>query len=885
MGNLKKMLNPESIALFGATETEGTIPRAILNNLTISYKGRIFPVNPGRKSVLGLKCFPSTDALPDPVDLAVIAVRAPLVPDIIDQCGRAGIEGALIISTGFAETGEQGRLMEEQLLEMTREYPIRIIGPGSIGIIRPDIGLNTTFLNVYPKPGNIAFILQKGELGDATLEWGVDAGIGFSIFASLGSMIDVDFSDMIDFLGDDDNTRSILLNMERISNAKKFMSAARGFARSKPIIVLKPGRFPESVNAAIPRNGTIPGDDQVYEAAFKRVGVVRVEAVKDLFNAAQVLDSNALPRGPSLAVIGNAGTVGTIAADMLIDAGGVLAELCDETIKELLSALPHHWNMKNPVDLGGDAGIDRYARAISICLQDSTVDAILVIHTPHAATIPLELARIISRIPNNFRKPVIVTLMGGQAVSEGINMLHTQNIPAYWTPEEAVKTYLQMFRYKKSLEMLYETPAELPMGQAPPNEYLRTFIRNAIKEGRLDLTPEESMNLLTNYGIPATEISVITTCNKVPDAVEKIGFPVIISSMPCRLDGDVKKQQIEIRTTEEIYNALETLKRKAKEKPEDSYLETFSIRKMPKDVDYELYLSMTRDRDFNSVLRFGLGGMGRDIFRDCAVGFPPLNQVLAKRLIEESKAYSVLKGYKGRKPLDLSLLQQIMINFSNLVVDFPEIEGIEIDPISVSDGKITALDVRICLDRNIQYCSGSYPHLVITPYPTSYNMTCRLRDKTEVILRPVRPEDEQMLQELFNGLSRQTMIERFFSPIRNMTHEKLTRFCNIDYDREIAIVAVLKEEEKNRILGISDIIIEHNTRAQFAVLIHDSYQGKGLGRKLIDVLIGIAREKGLDYIYGVVLAENTRMLTLLKKTGFRIRPGFYGTAEVVFNLK
>ncbi|RPI74720.1 MAG: GNAT family N-acetyltransferase, partial [Desulfobacteraceae bacterium] len=707
--------------------------------------------------------------------------------------------------------------------------------------------------------------------------------IGFSTFASLGSMIDIDFGDMIDFLGDDDHTRSILLNMEHIHNAKKFVSAARGFARSKPIIVLKSGRYPESVTAASPV-GQQPGDDRVYEAAFKRVGVVRVEEAKDLFNAAQVLDANYLPGGSRLAVVGNAGTVGALATDRLIESGGVLAELSAESLTKLHSVLPPHWSRKNPVDLGGDADAERYAKAIDLCLQDSSVDALLVIHTAQGNMTPADLATAITGVPNAVRKPIIVTLMGGPEVKNGMAILHSHNIPAYGTPEAAVRACLQMFKYRGNLELMYETPADFPIDQAPPKHYLKTFVQKAVKEGTLALTPEESMSFLINYGIPFSGTVMSATFNEVLPVALKVGFPITLSSMPGRADR-IKKEQIDVRTVEELEEALEALKRKISAAPEHTYLETVAVRPMLKEVDYIFYLTMTRDVDFNSVIRFGLGGMGRDIFKDCAIGLPPLNQMLARRLIEESKAFEMLQGYLGRKPLDILQLELVLVSFSNLVVDFPEIAAVDIDPLVFSNGKLSALDARIYLDPNAQPGPTVYPHLAITPYPTRYIKPWRLKDGTEVLLRPVRPEDEPMLSELFNSLSKQTMIERFFSPIKNMTHEMLTRFCNIDYDREIAIVACRREGDKTRIIGISDLIIEQNARAQFAVLIQDAYQAKGLGQKLIDVLIGIGQEKGLEAINGVVLADNAKMLKLVKRLGFKEIHSAYGTTEIMLKLK
>jgi acetyltransferase len=793
MGDLKRMLDPETVALVGATDREGTLGRVLFENLSRSDRRRLFPVNPRREKVFGLPCYPSVSALPQAPDLAVIAVRAALVPEVLEQCGQAATEGAVIISTGFADAGEEGRRLEERLVRIRAGYGMRIIGPGSFGIIRPEIGLHASILRAHPQPGNIAFIAQSGELGSAVLERGFEAHIGFSIFVSLGSMIDVDFGDLIDFLGNDPATHSILLNMERVVNARKFMSAARGFARSNPIIVMKPGRF------ALRREHA-DGDDQVYEAAFKRVGVVRVAEVKDLFDTAQVLDSEYLPAGPRLAVIGNARTIAVMAVDALLGQEGRPAELSPAGVAALVPLQPRQWDGQNPIDLCGDAGIDRYAKTMQVCLKDPGVDGLLVICTALVAAMPPDLAVTIASIAKGTKKPVIVAWMGGQGMEEGMEVLRSHKVPAYATPEEAVRTYMEMFRYKRSLDLLYETPADLSTGRRrPPIRLLKAILRKAMEEGAPELTPQQSANFLTGYGIPMGK------------ALHEAGG-----------EG----------------------------------------------VDHELYVTMTRDRAFGSVIRFGLGGVARDIFKDCAIGLPPLNQTLAKRLIEESKASAVLSGYGGRKPVDFSGLEQVLIRFSSIVVDFPEIASLAIDPLAVTNGKIRALEAHISLGPLQAVPAGAYPHLVITPYPTRYITPWSLRDGTEVLLRPIRPEDEPTLHHLFYTLSEKTVRERFFSPMKEMTHKMLVRACNIDYDREIAIVAEAGGGDAKRIVGISRLIIEPGSQAEFAVVVHDDYQGKGLGRKLIEVLLAVAQEKGLGKVYGVTLSENDRMLGLLKTLGF-----------------
>ncbi|MBP1747563.1 MAG: Acetyl-CoA synthetase / acetyltransferase family protein [Deltaproteobacteria bacterium] len=822
MNNLRKMINPESVALIGAHEKEGSVARPILLNLANSFTGAFFPVNPGLKMVLGRECFSSIAEVPQTIDTAVIVVRAPVILDTIRQCAEAGVKGAVIISTGFGHNVARNTQLKKELLEIRQRFGIRMIGPGSVGIIRPDIGLNTSFLNVNPKPGNIAFISQSGELGDATLKWGIEAGIGFSTFISLGSMIDVDFGEIIDILGDDLSTRSILLSMEYVRNARRFMSAARGFARTKPIIVLKPGRFPESTEAAVSPAETPWGDDEVYDAAFKRAGVVRVGEARDLFNAAQVLDSNYVPAGPRLAILGNVGTVGVMATDLLIERGGSIAKLSSENQGRIFEILANEWNGRNPIDLGGGASAAQYREAIGICLDDPSVDAVLVIYTPHATTIAEEIAKAITEFSTGKRKPILVSLIGDEEMKKAGAILHRRDVPTYGTAEEAVRTYFQMLAYKKRLELLYETPEDLPVDQTPPKNYLKMLIRQAVNENTPSLPPERSLPFLATYGIPVRD----------PAAISR---------------GST-----------------------------DSTCQT----------DYGLYLSMTRDKNFGSVIRFGMAGLGRTVFKDRAVALPPLNQTLARRLIEESRARDMMvQAAAGKTPVELTELERIIVNFSNLIVDFPEIAAMDVEPLSIADGKITANNAEIFLDREEPPPGKTYPHLVITPYPVRYVRPWRLKDGQEIMLRPVRPEDEPLILDLFGSLSEATARERFFSPIKDWTHHMLTRFCNIDYDREIVIVAEVKEGEKKMLRGASSLVLGGGQKSEFAVLVHDDYQGKALGWKLIDMLIGIGLEKGVEEIHGTVLTENTRMLRLLRRLNFRTSLQPLGITDVTLRLR
>jgi acetyltransferase len=886
LGDIGRILAPKTVALIGATEREGSIGRAIMENLLLSKDRKVFPINPNRKAVLGVECHPNITSVPEHIDLAIIATPAHTVPEIVEECGKAGVEGIIIISAGFREVGEEGKNLEKQIVEIRKKYGMRIIGPNCMGVIRPNISLNASFLKVSPEPGNIAFISQSGALGSAILDWAINAHIGFSIFASLGSMVDVDFGDLIDFLGEDPDTRSIMLYMENVGNAKKFMSAARGFARNKPIIVVKSGRFAESARATLSHTGAMASDDRVYDAAFKRVGVVRVKEVADLFNAAAVLDSRHLPRGPRLAIITNAGGPGVMATDTLIELGGRLAKFSDESLKTLDSVLPSFWSKGNPVDVLGDADTERYVNAVNICLTDPEVDGILIIYTPQGAAKPDELANAVAEITKKAEKPVVTAWIGGADVQDARKIFLLDNIPTYETPEDAVKTYLFMYSYGRNLELLYETPAELPVDQAPPKYNLKALIRKAASEGRTVLTEEESKRFLLNYGIPVTKPYVTRNVEEAINAANEIGYPVVlkISSPDITHKSDVGGVVTGISSDEMLREEYSRMIKRVKENVPQARVEDVAVQKMVKKVDYDVILGAKKDKDFGSAILFGMGGTGAETIGDFSIGLPPLNQTLAIRLMEETKVYKMLQGERGKPPADMKQLEQIVVSFSNLVVDFPEISEMDINPLAVSNGKACALDARIVIDKDALEYTSQYPHLVITPYPTRYVIPWSLSDGTEVILRPIRPEDEPLEREMLTTLSEETLRGRFFKVIKKITHEMLIRFCNIDYDREMAIVAETREGEKRRIIGIGRVIIEPDFRnGEFAVVVHDDYQGKGLGYKLVDMLIGIAQEKGLEELYGIVLTDNKRMIMICEELGFAIKhlPGGISRVELV----
>jgi acetyltransferase len=886
---MQRMLDPKTIALIGATESEGAVGRTIMENLMRSDGRALFPINPNHEAVFDIACLPSIGAVPERVDLAVVATPASTVPDVLLECAKAGVRGAIVVSAGFSEIGKPGIALERRIKATLRDYPMRVVGPNCLGIIRPSVGLNASFLSVQPTPGDIALISQSGALGTGMLDWAVGAHVGFSLFASVGSMVDVDFADLVDFLGEDPHTRSILVYMETIGNARRFMSAARSFARNKPIIVLKPGRYSESARAALSHTGAMAGDDEVYEAAFKRVGVLRVHEVADLFHAAEVLDSRRLPVGPAVAIVTNAGGLGVMATDSLIEHGGRLAELSEKTRAALDAALPPYWSHANPIDVLGDASSDRFVAAVKACLVDPGVNGILLLYTPQGNARPDDMAAQVAALVTGSSKPVITVLMGGETVAAGREIFQGAAVPCYNTPEEAVRTYLSMYQYARNLELLYQTPADLPIDVAPPKNNLQAMLRRVARSGRTVLTEEESKRFITTYGFPVTPQVLADDVGDALKAAEKVGYPVVlkISSHDVTHKSAVGGVEVGVCSPADLEAAYARIMKRVKKSSPTAVIEGVSVQKMVREVDYELILGMKKDKQFGSVIVFGAGGVGAEGLADFAVSLPPLNQTLARRMMEETRVFrTILSPRRGVVAPRVGELEELLVTLSNIVVDFPEIAEIDINPLVIANGKASAVDARIVIDKDVLEGKEKRPHLVITPYPTRYVTQWRLSDGTEVILRPIRPEDEPMEYELLTTVSEATLRGRFFENLTDITHEMLVRFTNIDYDREMAIVAELTQGKRKRIIGVARLMGEADRgRGEFAVLVHDDFQGRGLGFKLTDIIIGIAQEKGLREISGFVDSKNRRMLRVVKELGFLAEETVDGVTTVRLPLE
>jgi acetyltransferase len=890
---LDKMFSPRSVAVIGASDEEGTVGHALMRNLTeLGFEGKIYPVNIHKAEILGLKAYKTVEQITEPIDLAVIATPAETVPEVVEQCGRAGIRGIIIVSAGFREIGPEGRTLEDKILEIKKRYDLRIIGPNCLGVIRPSINLNATFISKTPKPGNIAFVSQSGALGSAILDWAIHENIGFSNFVSVGSMIDVDFGDLIDYFGTDPKTRSILMYIEGLTEARKFISAARHFARTKPIIVVKAGKYGESARAAASHTGSLTGEDIVYDAAFKRAGIVRVEEIADLFNSAEVLGKQPLPGGPNLAIVTNAGGPGVMATDALITRNGKLARLSQKTMETLNNILPHYWSRGNPIDILGDAKADRFKAVVETCLKDENVDGLLIIYTPQAVAEPTETAKSIVELYKSesyHSKTILTSFMGHEEVEEANRILNENNIPTYSTPEQAVKTYLCMYQYKRNLELLYETPEELPIDTAPPKRPLLMIMRNAAKENRELLTEAEAKKFLEYYNFPVVKTAVAAAADEAVALASRTGYPVVLKVLSPQIvhKTDAGGVILDINSDAEVREAFNRIKQRAKEYNPNAEIQGVTVQPMIKRQGYEVIIGAKKDSIFGPVILFGAGGVGVELSKDFAVGLPPLNQTLARRIIEETRVYQLLKGYRNVPPANIKLLQEIIVRFSQMLIDFPQLQEVEINPLFINEKEALVLDARIVIDRSRVFAKlEPHEHLVISPYPKKYELLWRLRDGRIVLLRPIKPEDEPLWLEMFQNFSEESIRYRFFQIIKETPHEVRVRYCNIDYDREIAIVAELTEDGRRRILGVVRLIIEPGGKSgEIAFIVADPWQGLGLGTKMVDYVIEICKDRGLETIYGITLPDNYRAISLMKIMGFALEYLDDGTIKATLNLK
>jgi acetyltransferase len=892
---LDPVFSPKVVAVIGATETRGSVGRTVFQNLGRGgFEGTVYPVNPKRSSVLCVKAYPNIAAIPEKVDLAVITTPAASVPGLIRECAAIGVPGAVIISAGFKETGPRGAELERQVLAEAHKGKMRIVGPNCLGVMVPQIGLNATFASTIAKPGSVAFLSQSGALCTAILDWSLRENVGFSAFVSIGSMLDVNWGDLIYYLGDDPKTKSIVIYMESIGDASSFLSAAREVALTKPIIVIKVGRTEAAAKAAASHTGSLTGSDEVLHAAFRRVGVLRVETIAELFHMADVLAKQPKPKGPRLAIVTNAGGPGVLATDMLIGSGGQLAEPSPQTFAALNELLPAAWSHNNPIDILGDAGPERYAKAVQIVADDPGNDGLLVILTPQAMTDPSGTAEQLKSFAHLPGKPLLASWMGGQEVEPGQQILNDAGVPTYKYPDMAARAFYYMWRYSYNLRALYETPTLIADQDGDTSKRARAdaIIQNVRKLDRTILTEYESKQLLAAYGIPTVDTRIARTEEESVKLAEEIGYPVVLKlfSETITHKTDVGGVQLNLRNATAVRKAWEAIEtsvakfvasEKSMTSQKTSHKKTVNaflgvtVQPMIRLEGYELIIGSSPDPQFGPVLLFGTGGQLVEIFKDRALALPPLNATLARRMMEQTRIFQALKGVRGRASVNLAALEELLVRFSQLVVEQPWIAELDINPLLVSAEQIIALDARVVLHPK-STPEDKLPKPAIRPYPTQYVKNWKLKNAEVVTIRPIRPEDEPSMVKFHESLSEESVYYRYFSKLKldqRVAHERLTRICFNDYDREIALVAERKDAAsgQHEIIAVGRLSKARGlNEAEFALLISDRWQGLGLGTELLKRLVQVGRDEKLDRITAFILSENHAMHHLSKRAGFKL---------------
>jgi acetyltransferase len=865
---LEEFFSPASVAVIGATEVELSVGRTVLENLS-SYGGPVYPVNLTRETVLGRRAFPSIAAAPKPVDLAVIVTPAAAVPGVVAECAAAKVPAAVIISAGFKEAGARGAELELRIREARGD--MRIIGPNCLGVMAPQAGLNATFAGAIARPGSVAFLSQSGALCTAILDWSLREMVGFSAFVSVGSMLDVGWGDLIDYLGDDPHTKAILMYMESIGDVRSFLSAAREVALTKPVIVIKAGRTAQAAGAAASHTGALTGNDEVLDAALRRTGVLRVRRISDLFYMAEVLSKQPRPVGPRLLIVTNAGGPGVLATDALIAAGGELAALSKETIAALDRILPPHWSHQNPVDILGDAPPRRYVEAIEIAAKDPGADGLLVALAPQGVTNPSEVAEGVAAYANLPGKPLLASWMGGSSVLQGDTTLAAAGIPTFPFPDTAARAFVYMWQYSKNLQMLYETP-ELD-GTAIDRKAAAAVLDAARAAGRTLLAERESKHLLAAYNIPVIRTEVADTEDAAVRLAEILGYPVVLKLHSHTITHKTEVGGVELNLTgaESVRAAWRRIRESVATHAGAGHFLGVTVQPMASSTGYELILGSSVDAQFGPVLLFGSGGQLAEVFRDHSLALPPLNSTLARRLMERTRIYRALEGVRGRAPVDLAELDQLLVRFSQLVAEQPRIREIDINPLLASPESIVALDARVILhDWKIR--DEDLPRLAIRPYPSAYGKTWAATEGSVLTIRPIRPEDEPSMVRFHESLSERSVYFRYFHQMRlahRVSHQRLTRICFIDYEREMVLVA---ETAGGEIVAVGRLTRQPGTPdAEFALLVSDAWQHRGLGGELLRMLVSIARSEKIRSVFGLILPDNGPMMTICRKLGFDLR--------------
>ena len=871
---LSDLFLPKSIAMFGASERVNSVGRAVFENLINGgFKGEIYPINPKYKKIFGYQVHTSLKSLDSSVDMAVITTPAKTVLPIIRQCGEYGVMHVVLLSAGFREVGDSGRALEQKVLEVAQSYGIRILGPNSSGYIRPKFGLNISCGFSLSKPGNIAMISQSGAICSAMLDWADSNGIGFSTVVSTGASADLDFGEVLDYLVNDPDTRSILLYIEGLHSSRRFMSGLRAAARIKPVIAIKVGRFHGGTEAAMSHTGAMVGSDEVFEEALSRSGVVRISQFIQLFAAARTLSSRYRSAGKRVMIISNGAGPGVLAADYAIDKGLELVEPSTETIKQLSKLLVQKQGPWNPLDLKFGSVTASYPRALELCLKDENVDGVVAFFTPLAIQNSEEIAKSVIELANKYKKPILTSWMGGTQIAASRELFAKAGVPSYQTPESTIDAYSFLAAYQSNQKLLLQSPSKYSTGhQRADLDAPNLIIESALSEKRKSLTAQESMAILQVFSINTVRNAVAYSPEQALVIATSIGFPVAMKVLSPDIPhkSDVMGVVLNIRGAQKVRNVFREIMDNVKMKRPDARVDGVMVEKMHIAPNgRELVIGLKNDLTFGPVISFGCGGRQVEVMSDHAVALPPLNHMLAEKLISRTKADQLLGEFGHMPAANKDAVINTLLRVSAMACELPWIQEMDINPLIVDEHGIVAVDAHIRVDYPKSHDS-QYAHMAIHPYPARVVERQQLADGTDIVLRPIRPDDTDLLSDFVDSLSSETKYFRFMHALQHLSQEMLVRFTQIDYDLEMAVVAVEVNGE-GRVLGVVRYLSNSdNISCEFALVVSDAYQNQGLGHRLMKKLIDVAFDKGISVIEGEVLSNNYKMLGLMKSLGFSI---------------
>lgn len=885
--NLDHLFRPRSIAVVGASERVRSVGATVLRNLVEGgFGGQILPVNPKYRALAGLKVYATVAQLPVTPELAMVCTPPASVPDLIDELGSRGTKAAIVITSGLGATKDrQGRTLKDAMLAAAKPHLMRILGPNCVGILVPGLRLNASFAHTAALPGKIAFVSQSGALVTAVLDWAKSRGIGFSKFISLGDSADIDCGDVLDYLGSDAETHSILLYLESITHARKFMSAARAAARNKPVLAVKAGRVPDAAKAAASHTGALAGVDAVYDAAIHRAGMLRVASTEDLFDAVETLARTRPPTGDRLAIMTNGGGPGVMATDALVLGDGKLAALSEETVRKLGVVLPLTWSHGNPVDIIGDAPIERYADSLKILLEDAGSDAALFIHAPTAIVPSSEIAAALVPVIEQASRNVLTCWLGSDAVREARDVFERKGFATYDTPEMAVSAFLQVLQFHRNQDLLMEVPPSRSSDFVHDRDKAHALVSTALAEGRSMLSEPEAKSVLAAYGIPVVETRIASTVDEAVKLASQIGFPVALKILAPGIThkSDVGGVALDLGSAEAVAAAAKAmLERLQRDRPQGA-LQGFTVQTMVRrPTALELIVGMTTDAVFGPVILFGQGGTAVEVTADRAIGLPPLNMVLARELVSRTRIYRLLAGYRDRAPADLGAIGRTLIQVSHLVADLPEIAELDINPLLADHQGVVALDARM---RVASSATTGVDRFAIRPYPEELEEWISWQGR-RVLLRPVKPEDGTQHIEFFNALDPEDVRYRLFTHMREIPRSQLARLTQIDYDREMAFIATTEREPgRFETLGVARAIADpDNIRAEFAIIVRSDIKGRGLGSILFKKLIDYCGSHGTKELVGEALADNQRMIGLARRFGCAPSRSEPGTVTMKIDL-